>query len=176
MTLRRSLFIVGLVLVLLPLSCWAQDTPKAEVFAGYSYVRVNPPGGEPSANLHGFDFSVAGNVNNWFGVVADLGYYRSRAYIVDVTAVSYLFGPRFSYRKNEKFTPFFQTLFGGARTSAVGVSENDFAMTVGGGVDINVHRNIAIRPVQMEYLMIRSNGETLNNFRYSAGVVFRIGK
>jgi len=174
MILRRSLFIVGLVLVLLPLSCWAQDTPQAEVFAGYSYIRVNPPGA-PAANLHGVDFSVAGNVNNWFGVVADFGYARSHGYLVDVNATSYLFGPRFSYRGNEKVTPFFQTLFGGVRSSAAGVSENNFAMTVGGGVDINVHPNIAIRPFQVEYLMIRSSGETVNNFRYSAGVVFQIG-
>jgi outer membrane protein OmpA-like peptidoglycan-associated protein len=132
------------------------------------------PSGAPAVNLHGVDFSVAGNVNNWFGLVADFGYNRSSGYIVDVNTVSYLFGPRFSYRKNEKVTPFFQTLFGGIRPSVAGVSENDFAMTVGGGVDINVHPNIAIRPFQVEYLMVRTGGETQNNFRYAAGVVFQI--
>jgi outer membrane protein OmpA-like peptidoglycan-associated protein len=174
MTLRKSLFIVGLVLILLPLSCWAQETPKAEVFAGYSYVRVNPEG-SPSVNMNGFDFSVAGNVNQWFGLVADLGYYRSHGYAPSVDAFSYLFGPRFSYRKNEKVTPFFQTLFGGVDAGPNGQKENNFAMTVGGGVDINVHRNIALRPFQLEYLMIRSSGMTLNNLRFATGVVFRFG-
>jgi hypothetical protein len=174
MTLRRSLLIVGLVLILLPLSCWAQETPKAEVFAGYSYVRVYPEGSS-TVNLHGFDFSVAGNVNQWFGLVADLGYYRTHGLTPSADAVSYLFGPRFSYRKNEKVTPFFQTLFGGVNAGPSGQKENNFAMTAGGGVDINVHRNIAIRPFQLEYLMIRSSGMTLNNFRFATGVVFRFG-
>lgn len=175
MTFRRSLFIVGLVLVLLPLSCWAQDTPQADVFAGYSYVRVNPPG-ISGINLHGVDFSVAGNVNNWFGVVADLGYNHSSGLNPSANTVSYLFGPRFSYRANEKVIPFFQTLFGGVRSSSAGFSQNNFASAFGGGVDIKVASNIAIRPIQVEYLWVRSSGQNINNFRYSAGVVFQIGK
>jgi len=173
MTLRRSLFIVGLVLVLLPLSCWAQEAPQADIFFGYSYIRANPSGA-PSVNLHGFDFNIAGNVNNWFGIVADLGYNRSSGYITDVNTFSYLFGPRFSYRGYEKVTPFFQTLYGGIRPSVAGVSNNDFAMTVGGGVDINVRPNIAIRPVQLEYLIVRDHSVNQYDLRYAAGVVFQL--
>ena len=173
MNVRRLIFLAGLILVLLPLSLWAQTTPQAEVFAGYSYVRAG--GGPPDINLHGIDFSAAGNVNSTFGIVADIGYYRSSGFIVPVNAVSYLFGPRISYRGNEKVTPFFQTLYGGVRTSAAGTSDNMFAMTVGGGIDVTVHPSVAIRVAQAEYLLTRSNGVSTSNFRFAAGVVFRIG-
>ena len=42
-------------------------------------------------------------------------------------------------------------------------------------MDVNVNPHVAIRLVQAEYLMIRTSGETQNDFRYAAGVVFRIG-
>ncbi|MDD5541663.1 MAG: hypothetical protein PHX83_00650 [Acidobacteriia bacterium] len=172
MTLRKAFLVIGAFLILIPFASWAQETPQAEVFGGYSYIRT----GTSSLNFNGFSSSVAGNVNNWLGVVADVGYYRSKVAGVSVNAVSYTFGPRFSYRSDAKVTPFFQTLFGGVRLSGGGVSDNAFAMTAGGGVDVNVSPAVAIRLAQAEYLMTRSSGTTENNFRFSAGVVFRIGK
>ncbi len=52
-------------------------------------------------------------------------------------------------------------------------------MTLGGGLDYDVTKHIAIRPVQIEYLMTRfgqtdtSSGPPQNSLRYEAGVVFR---
>src|SRR5213596_2891209 len=66
-------FAIGVVfLCLLPLAAMAQDTPKAEVFGGYSYLRVNELSGLGiGLNLNGWNGSVTGNVNDWFGVKAD---------------------------------------------------------------------------------------------------------
>jgi hypothetical protein len=43
----------------------AQDTPKFDVFAGYSYVRENPsPSGVDGFNLHGGSALIAYNANH----------------------------------------------------------------------------------------------------------------
>jgi opacity protein-like surface antigen len=61
-----------------------------------------------------------------------------------------------------------------------GASQSNFAAAIGGGVDIAVTNHIAIKPIQVEYLITQvSPGDSLhyvqNNLRYSAGVVFRLG-
>jgi hypothetical protein len=54
-------------------------------------------------------------------------------------------------------------------------------MTAGGGIDLNIHRHIAIRIVQGEYLMTRfadlstGNRDTQNDIRLSSGLVFGFG-
>ncbi len=170
----------------------AQDVPAVEVFGGYSYLRVNPPSDMEDADavsMNGWDASVAINGNRWLGFVADFGgYYDSssvdfgeESYDQDVRIHSIMFGPRFAIRQG-KVTPFAHALFGYARlTSDVEgeevLHENDFAMAFGGGVDINVNDRIAVRPVQVDYLAVKYGltGDFLNNFRYSAGIVFKFG-
>ena len=163
------------------------EAPKVDLFFGYSYARANPGDGFEGFDNHGGSASAAFNLNRWFGLVADFGGYRFTEVLgfpVKGNIFSYLFGPRFSYRQNDRLTPFAQVLFGGARISgsAFGISdsENSFAMTAGAGVDLNVHRHVAIRLVQTEYFLTRFTGisgsrETQNNMRISAGIVFRLG-
>jgi outer membrane immunogenic protein len=163
-------------------AAFAQDTPKFDIFAGYSYVRDNPStSGVPSFNLHGGSASVAYNVNNWLGAVADFGGYHENNILgsgVDGTLSTYLFGPRISYRKHERFTPFAQALFGVAHSSvSFGSTDNAFAASFGGGVDVKLFHRLSWRPAQVEYLLTRfpettTSRETQNNLRVSTGVVF----
>jgi opacity protein-like surface antigen len=153
----------------------AQDeTPKAELYVGYNYVRVNASG--TSFNFNGGSGQFAYNVNTWLGVVGDFGgYYTGDGFHGGI--LSYVFGPRINLRRLGRMTPFAQVLFGGAR-SIDNSPQNAFAMTAGGGVDFKVSEHLAIRPVQAEYFLTKftdgaSNHQ--NNFRYSAGVVFRFG-
>jgi len=167
-------------------SAFAQDFSKIDIFAGYSYVRENPAtSGVSGFNLHGGSASVAYNANHWLGAVADFGGYHSnnvRGSDTDGTVFTYLFGPRFSYRKYERVTPFAQTLFGVAHGSASvnGISagtNNAFAASFGGGVDLKITRSVSFRAGQAEYLLTRfpeitsSNRETQNNLRVSTGIV-----
>src|SRR5947208_12930492 len=58
----------------------AQDTPKFEVFGGYSYASASKTLtlGRSRPNLNGWNASVAGNFNRWIGIVGDFsGYYGS---------------------------------------------------------------------------------------------------
>ncbi len=182
-------------------------TPKVEVFLGYSYLRAVPTmaDGNRLVWLNGGSASVAYNLNRYLGIVADVGDYTNSKIrltggytgTVDVDAtnggvISYLFGPRLSFRHHGRLTPFVQVLGGGVRASEVSLSnctanctllplQRSFAMTAGGGLDIRVHRHFAVRVIQAEYMMTRftdlttGSGGMQNDMRLSTGIVFRFG-
>jgi opacity protein-like surface antigen len=174
------------VVSLFGVSARAQDTPKVDIFAGYSYLRENPStAGVSSFSMNGGSASIAYNANNWLSGVADFGGYHSGDILgtgASGTISTYLFGPRISYRRHERITPFGEVLFGVAHASAsvagTSGSDNAFAMSVGGGFDYKLSTHLAIRPVKVDYLMTRFNetgtgGQTQNNLRVSTGIVFR---
>lgn len=182
-------------------------TPKVELFLGYSYLHAVPglAAGNRLVWLNGGSASIAYNFNRYLGIVADVGAltnsqvrftgaYTSTVDVnnANVNVITYLFGPRLSFRKYNRITPFVQVLFGGAHANAVTLTpctfsctllpaESAFAMTAGGGLDVKVHRHIAIRIIQAEYLMTRfqdyTTGATAtqNDMRLSSGIVFRFG-
>jgi peptidoglycan-associated lipoprotein len=172
---------------LMLLAAWpaaAQEQPKVEVAAYYSYVRTNPStSGVDGFNLNGGGGSVAFNANSWLGFVGEFNGYK----VGDIAGVdpqanvfTYQFGPRLSAR-GERFTPFVHALFGGARISSdfagTGTSDSSFSMSVGGGIDAKLTDHIAIRVAQVDWLLTRfdegAGRVNQNNFKYSGGIVFR---
>ena len=107
---------------------------------------------------------------------------------------TYLFGPQITYRM-PKLNVFGELLFGGSNSNAYanvaeafnGVGGNvasgtqhPFTMAFGGGLDVKVSKNFAVRPVEIDWILTRyTNPYTLtnnqNNFRYTAGVVYYFG-
>jgi opacity protein-like surface antigen len=171
-------------------SVQAQEPPKFDLFGGYSYMYGNVVVTGQGINLNGGGGSFAYNYNKWLGLVFDLtanyqGNVASTGRNLNVT--TYLFGPRISWRKNEKLTPFGQILLGGghgggtlytAGPSPLG-TQNAFAMTLGGGVDWKVQPSISVRLFDAEYLRTQFNNGvnfSQNSFRFSTGVVFHFGK
>jgi hypothetical protein len=180
--------------------------PRYELFLGYSYLQAVPKlaAGNRLVWLNGGSASVAFNVNRHLGLVADFGAYTNSqmqftgAYTStvnvnnsNVAVLTYLFGPRLSFRKYDRITPFAQVLFGGVRANQViltGCTSNctllpaqdSFSMTAGSGLDLRIHRHFAIRMIQAEYLMTRfasyttGTTGTQNDMRLSAGIVFRM--
>ncbi len=193
--MRRVGYLLGFVLVL-TLTAAAQETPKAEVSLGFSYIRANlnnpavvgPGRTITGANLNGGSGSFAYNVTPTLGLVADVGGYRIGQIgnaPVNSTLVSYLAGPRVSYRHFSRITPFAQTLFGAAHagSGALGTAgtDNAFAMTAGGGLDARLTDHLVWRASQVEYLLTRFRDagptrNTQNNLRVSTGLVFQFGK
>jgi hypothetical protein len=169
---------VALVLSVFAVSSQAQETPAAEVSAGYSYFRL---GGSNGVNLNGFNTSAVYNANNWFAVAGDVGVYHGSPSGVSLNAFTYTFGPRFSYRKSDKFVPFAQALFGASHASAsfggVSGSSNPFTYGFGGGADLAVSPGgkVSLRP-EVEYFGLRSNGATSNCMRISFGIVYNFGR
>jgi outer membrane protein OmpA-like peptidoglycan-associated protein len=173
--------------------------PAADLFLGFSYVRFSTNARvspittvKETFNWLGFTGAVSGNVNRWFGVVADFGAYRIKDLPANVsgTAYTFLFGPQFSHR-GEHWTPFVHALFGAARLSDISVSgaptsaffnrsfsENAFATALGGGVDANFNKHVGIRLFQAEYLLTKftdGNDNKQNNLRASTGLVLHFG-
>jgi hypothetical protein len=183
--------------------------PRVEWFLGYSFWRAMPTAlSNRMGYLHGGSTSVAYNLNKYFGVVADIGGYddsrltlftptTSQTVGSSGTAYTDVFGPRFSYRKYEKFTPFVQALFGAAHAGSVTISgctgnsnctplraDNAFAMMIGTGFDMKVSRHVALRLFQGDFLLTHfvnplsatGNGRGWQkNARFSTGIVFRFG-
>lgn len=168
------------LLLLISAPASAQETPKAEVFGGYSWA---------GGNFHGFDTSVTGNVNSWFGVMGNFsGHYGSEsfgAFREQQRALSFLIGPRFALRKKKRVTPFVYALFGGVNYKVnvslsgqhlVSASDTGFNMALGGGLDVKVNERLAIRAFQLDYLRPHFFGDSHNRGRLAFGLVLRFGK
>ncbi len=188
--MQKLLFIAALFLASVlsaPLLAQAQDAPRTEIFGGYSYLRADD--NVDGIDLHGWNASFAGNFNKWFGLVADFsGHYGDVTLLpglkADINAHIFTVGPRFSYRGNERVTPFGHVLLGAARSGStffdptlgkVKSSDSAFALIVGGGLDAKVTKNIAIRLFQADYVLTRFDDDNQHNFRVSTGVVLRLG-
>ncbi len=180
---------LGLFVVARPLKAQEQAS-KLEAYGGYYYARFNvnasATGGTPSEtfNGNGGGVQLEYNANNWLGVVGDMAGYGATATTNGALvggAFTYLFGPRVNFRHG-KVTPFAQTLFGGIwTTNGIGnsESENNFAMTAGGGIDFKVSRHVSVRPIQAEYFMTKipdGLNNRQNNLRVGAGIVVRLGR
>lgn len=137
--------------------------PRFEWFIGYSFWRAMPTSqSNRMGYLHGGSTSLAYNFNRWFGLLADFGGFdnskvtlfspaSSRTFDSDGSAYTYLFGPRVSYRKYERVTPFFHALIGGTHASSVSISgcggdasctplpsENVLTVALGLGFDVKL--------------------------------------
>lgn len=197
--MRRIQFLLGSFLAMIFVlgaapSARAQDTPKVDLFGGYTYMRANVVAGGQGFNLNGASGSVAYNLNNWLGLAGDFGVTHQGGVTgngLSLTVITYQFGPRFSWRKHEHLVPFARVLLGGGHaggslyTSSLGAglaplgTSNAFALTVGGGLDWKLNSMIGLRLFQGEYLytqFLNLKNDNQNNFRLSAGIVFSFGK
>ena len=170
----RKLIGFALLFGMFSIAAVAQErAPRAEFFGGYQYTRFD--GG---LNANGWDTTVTGNLNRWFGAAADFsGAYKSQNG-VSFSNYTYTFGPVVSLRRNETFTPFAHFLAGGFHSSAaagsLSASGGGFAMMLGGGVDVKVTPRVALRAIQFDWLSLHSNGQSDNNYaRISTGLLFR---
>jgi outer membrane protein OmpA-like peptidoglycan-associated protein/opacity protein-like surface antigen len=152
-----------------------------------------------STNLNGGSASLAIYFNKNWAIAGDFGAYHNGdvSHNVDATLYSYLIGPRYSFRNSTIVTPFVQVLIGGVHGSvgipagllgnptSVTFTQNAFAMTAGGGLDVTVSKHWAIRVIQAEYFLTNFSAPSTvtglsvnrqNNLRISAGVVLRLGE
>jgi opacity protein-like surface antigen len=200
--MKRITLIAGL-LIALSSQAFAQEAPPVEVFAGYSYFRPDRGG-----NLHGWNASVTVNLNRQLAIVGDFsGHYGSQSLSADIfrpdifdddfpstitiransdTKVhTFLSGPRFSYRGNEKVTPFAHVLFGVSHLGADATirfgnssldsafADTGFAMAIGGGLDMSLSESVGLRLIQADYVVTNFGGKSQGNVRLSFGFILR---
>jgi hypothetical protein len=180
--MRRFVCLLALVF-LASLRAAAQDS-SIDLFAGYSYLHTSPGINESSFKANGGDASIAFNVNRWGSFVAEAGGVHTSKISgadVDANAETFLVGPKITFFRGSKLSPFAQALFGLARSNAAfngtTTTSNGFAMSPGVGLDWNFTHHLGLRLGQVDYLFQRVPASTRqviwNNFRYSGGVVFR---
>ena len=176
------------------------ETPRYEIFGGYSYSRLKDSSccsnSLAGTNFNGWNASVARNINRWFGVVADVsGHYSSEEFAegyfltTNANSLAYRFGPKFARRG--RITPFAQAFVGGVRFHREGIdypgqsgqhaerTTNGLAITAGGGLDVRATDSLAVRVVQAEYsfhgvsdVIGPSVPGNIDGVRLSFGVVF----
>ena len=186
--MRNLLFILTVLLACSTFVVAQDDTPVAEVFGGYSYLRT---ASGYDTDSHGWNASASFNVSKHVGIKADFGgYYNSETVGVfksKTNTHTYLFGLQGNLRSTENVNPFVHALFGAAHDNAslttgitkTAFSNTGFAMALGGGIDVKLSQNISWRLFQADYLLTRSRDPFLtplkrrnvNNLRISTGLV-----
>ena len=185
-----KLSFLGGVILFAAVPAIAQEVPKAEVGGNYTYLRLDA-GNIGTLDCHGGGGSATYNLTSYLGVAAEVAGCKVTGVpsVVSASAVSYLFGPRLTYRGYGRLEPFGEFLFGGVHTSASAtgfpsVTDNTFAFALGGGADYKLSDRFAIRLVQADYLytnFYRRNPSGIgtsthqNNARIQAGIIFRFG-
>jgi len=143
-------------------------------FQGYGSTNFNWTYNGPSVNPHGGTIPVG-------------------TYTTQGDMFTYLFGPVVRI-PIPKVRPFGEALFGASQTNAytnlgnainnsggsvtVG-TQHPFTMALGAGLDVDVHKHLALRLGEFDYVLSRySNPLTStgsqNNFRYCGGLVFKL--
>ena len=165
----------------------AQDTPKAEISAGYNYLQAKQADEDEWTKFKkGWYFDVAGNLTETFSVVGQVtGNYKTfedpAGFEPDfkLKLHTYMFGVRGS--SPGRVRGFGQVLIGGANlkgsAGSDSGSETDLAFQVGGGVSVLNTGNVGFR-AGIDYLRVNSKddgeileGEGVNGFRFNVGIV-----
>jgi hypothetical protein len=184
--MRRLLVVLAVLLCSAVLN--SQETPKYELFGGYSLLH------NEGANANGWEASGAYNFNRWIGVKADVsGHYRGDSNDLLRFSVHHHFftvGPQYSWRSKHA-TLFGHTLFGLANEDsyervffprppgipqAFEAGTNSFATIVGGGGDWNFGKRLSWRVAQIDYVQNSAFSRHENHLRVSSGLVFLFGK
>lgn len=153
----------------------AQDTPRVQVFGGYSYTRFDSTsfGFSGPTGLHGWNFSPSFNLIRGFGVAAEL----TQQYGPKVDLRDIAVGPQFLYPRSKALF-FAHVLFGNARSFVRvgnGEKDTDRIVALGGGMDFDISSRFAVRVFQVDYLRTSLFDEKQNNLRFSTGLVYHWG-
>jgi hypothetical protein len=126
-------------------------------------------------------------------VVTNVGVIPAGTYSTQANMFTYMFGPVVRI-PTSRIVPWGELLFGGSNSNGYGNLTRDidsgggtfvnggtqhpFTMALGGGLDININHNFALRPIELDYVLTRytnpfTNTNNQNNFRYAGGIVFK---
>ncbi len=179
----RTCLAVLFAMFFAPLLALTQETPKVDIFAGYSLVHFDDQGFQDRLNaafpaccsyskfLNGWEGTVQYNFNQRFGVIADFsGNYGSPITVhgggsVNAAMYNVLFGPQVNFR-SRKVNVFAHTMIGlnriridqlPAPISTPTFTQNSFAWAIGAGVDVKASRLLSVRVGQLDYLLTTQN-------------------
>ena len=185
-----------------PVVAQEQPAPKWEVYGGYSfwYPGANVHGVLPTglvpvtsrldSNPRGAGASVTYDITRHFGLTVDAsdhwgisekGIPGACCRDADLSTLSV--GPKFTFRHSH-FSPFLEVLGGDQRLYPEGFHHIDkLGLMAGGGLDINLTRHFAIRPIRTDFLTssyrygpsASTPTTVLTGVRLQSGAVFMFG-
>ena len=161
------------------------DYPAVEIFGGYSLSHQ-----QDGANINGWHGQAAFNINENFGIVADVSHHQMGRMpgvigiggLTDVRLISYTVGPRATNRSLDPWSIYVQALFGQSRLTGQadiggGVTEQQvtrpFTLTMGGGLDYELTDRVSVRVVEIDYRLLRIMSSSSSGVRFSTGVNFK---
>ncbi len=170
-------------------------------------------GGSDRTNVNGFNLAATGYFTPRFGITGDFSFHQKTEnesfdgddFEIKARQLNFLVGPQVRFSNSSRVTPFVRAMAGVANTrgefnSVINTgstadtfsftdSSTDFALGIGGGLDVGVSDNVAIRLFQVDYnpVFLRDRtinpgfdvgdiditGRRLDNVRFSIGVVFK---
>jgi Outer membrane protein beta-barrel domain len=146
------------------------------------------------ADFQGYG-STSWTVNYSGPVVTPHGTVPAGTFVSNGNMFTYLFGPVVRVPLH-RLTVYGDLLFGQSNTNGYGSLEkaidaaggtiqvsgtqHPFTMDVGGGLDLNLNKNIALRLGEIDYMLTRYSNPIIstnnqNSFRYLGGIVFKFG-
>jgi hypothetical protein len=168
----KSLLLLTLVLA----ASVAKSQDKVELFAGYSHYHLDSI---PAGELNGWEVSGQYKFTRWLGGIADFsGDYGSvrdeanptQTFLASTHVHSFLFGPQVSLPA--RVSPFGHVLGGVTHASGLNQSDNPPTLAVGGGLDVRLKPELALRAIQADFIRTYFFG-AIYNYRISTGVLLR---
>ena len=172
-TLPVAVFLFAVLLV--ASSARAQDSPRVQLFGGYSFLSFDtkPFGFTDRTSLNGFTIAPSYNLTHEFGVTAQLsGQYGSQLSVRNATA-----GPQVLFTRGNMLF-FGHLLIGKGRTFVkVGNGAGDSArvLELGGGIDLGLSSHFSVRAVQADFVHNSFFNGSQNSVRISTGLVYHLG-
>jgi hypothetical protein len=155
----------------------AAEAPRIQVFGGYTRMQFDSKafGFSNDTGLNGGTIGAAFNLAPYFGVKTQISVETGP----NIRSRDWLVGPQGMYSKWGVLF-FGHVLFGKAETRIhvpnVVEEDNALAQQYGGGVDIPIARRISIRAIQVDYLRTKQLNVQQNDVKFTAGVVFHLGR
>lgn len=157
---------------------------EVDVSGGYAYSRdVGLEQGQTTQDLHGFDAALRFRLTGHFAFVVDVGGQYGSNSGIDFSRQTLTTGPTYMVRRG-KLSPFVHVLAGAVRTHggisvrgvSIGVTNTDFGGLLGGGLDWELGRRVALRLPEANLVVAFASGDTQKSIRVGAGLVLRLGR
>jgi opacity protein-like surface antigen len=148
-----------------------------DVAGGYSFERTS---GDAAVSRHGWNVSAAVGLTGPISLVADAGGHYGSSGGVDSSQLTLMAGPRASFLRGDKYSPFVQALVGLVRETAsvqvldvtISESESRLGMLFGGGLDVQISARWALR-LAGDYERSSKDGDSRSGFRIGLGAAYR---
>lgn len=171
----RSALAFAILFSALLVPALAQDSPRVQLFGGYSFLSFNsqPFGFTDRTSLHGFTLAPSYNLTHAFGVSAQLSsQYGSQISVRNLTA-----GPQVMFTRGNMLF-FGHLLIGKGRTFVQvgeGAGNSAKVLELGGGIDLGLSSHFSVRTVQADFVHNSFFNGSQNSVRISTGLVYHLG-